>query len=251
MQFSEAGHYFMAICACGRDADRLDASLPVCRPAQKRDAQGKARRRVRVHASGRRRHRRAAGTLDSRSQRGRGRRAGRQAAPCVRNTFLLALDRHLPEAGAAGRVALDGARSSPRTFAAKATRTSCDWPERPWKLPERCSSTRFALTIGLRGSTRRLSHSCCLCALHEGALIMAERLRRKISIAGAAGHAPPARLTLSIGTTDFVPGDDSALIMHRVEEALHAAIEAGGNCIRSRLGDRLETPAKGDLVAAC
>ncbi len=251
MQFSEAGHYFMAICALA--AGTLIGWTLHCRFAgRRRSVMHKGRpggESASTPPDGADIVAPPARSILDRSE-GAVRRAGRQASPCVRNTFLLALDRHLPEAArrgeslsmvlvcaenfrgasdpdklrlagetleAAGKVFIDSVRSN-------------DWVAR-------FDATTFAFL--LPG------------ALHEGALIMAERLRRKISIAALPGSAPPARLTLSIGTTDFVPGDDSASIMHRVEEALHAAIEAGGNCIRSRLGDRLETPAKGDLLAAC
>ena len=172
------------------------------------------------------------------------------AAPCVRNTFRLALDRLLPEAARRGEsfslllVSVENVRgtSDPeklRLAAAKleaagqvfiASVRSTDWVAR-------FDATTFAFL--LPG------------AAHAGGLIVAERLRRKLSIATLPAGSSPLRLTVSIGATNFVPGDDSASILHRAEEALHAAIESGGNCIRSRLGDRVEAPATESLAAIC
>ena len=157
-----------------------------------------------------------------------------KAVPSVHNTFALALDRHLPDAaqrgdplsvvlvsiendrglsdGCGARIGNETLETVGKTFIASVRAT--DWVAR-------FDATTFAFV--LPGT------------VHANALIVAEALRRTVSNVAVGGIAP-LRLTLSIGTTGFLPGDSSATILHRAEEAMIAAIQAGGDCIRSQLG---------------
>ncbi len=161
-------------------------------------------------------------------------------APCVRNTFLLALDCHLPESARRGEpfsvllVSVDNDRGLGDRHGLRVDKElleaagklfissvrSTDWVAR-------FEATTFAFL--LPG------------AIHAQALMVAERLRRNISRAALPAGPSPARLTLSIGATDIAPGDSSASIVQRAEEALSAATRDGGDCIRSQLGNRTGT----------
>jgi diguanylate cyclase (GGDEF)-like protein len=160
------------------------------------------------------------------------------AAPCVRNTFVLALDRYLPDSARRGEpfsvmlVSIDNDRglgelrglpmgnetleAVGKTFVASVR--SSDWVAR-------FDATTFVFL--LPGTA------------HAHALIVAERLRKTVSRAALDGVAPN-RLALSIGTTDFAPGDSSASILQRAEEALSAANQAGGDCVRSQPGGQFD-----------
>jgi len=155
------------------------------------------------------------------------------AAPCVRNTFSIALDRHLPESARRGDplsvllVRIDNYRSSSDRFGGRtedklieavgkffiASVRTTDWIAR-------FDTTTFAFL--LHGTA------------HANALMVAERLRKILSDAETPVGATSIPLTLSIGTTDFAPGDSSASILRRAEEAMLSAVRAGGDCVRSR-----------------
>ena len=87
-------------------------------------------------------------------------------------------------------------------------------------------------------------------AVHAGAMIVVQRLRKSIADVAAEDIAP-LRLTLSIGVTEFVSGDSSATILDRAEEAMFAALAAGGDCVRSELGGQAETAVTDDAALVC
>jgi diguanylate cyclase (GGDEF)-like protein len=164
-----------------------------------------------------------------------------KGVPCVRNTFALALDRCLPDAARRGEplsvllVSIDNARglgggcglridnetleAVGKTFIAEVRTT--DWVAR-------FDATTFALL--LPG------------AVEAGAMIVAQRLRKTISNAAADG-VTALPLTLSIGVAEFVPGDSSATILERAEEAMFAAVAAGGDCVRSQSAEQTSPAA--------
>jgi diguanylate cyclase (GGDEF)-like protein len=76
---------------------------------------------------------------------------------------------------------------------------------------------------------------------HAGALHVADRLRTTTSAASPTLGAAQVRLTLSLGTTEFMLGDTGEAILCRAEDAMNAAFRAGGNCIRSYVVGQLET----------
>lgn len=155
-----------------------------------------------------------------------------KAAPCVRNTFALALDRCLPEAARRGDslsvvlVSIDNARNLSDGGALRIGNETLDAVGKAFIAAVRATdwvarfdATTFALLLpGAAGANT---------------LIVVERLRRAVSRVAADGLAP-LPLTLSIGTTDFVPGDSSATVLDRAEEAMFAAIAAGGDCVRTQ-----------------
>jgi diguanylate cyclase (GGDEF)-like protein len=158
-----------------------------------------------------------------------------QAAPSVRNTFSIALDRHLPESARRGDplsvllVRIDNGRDSRDRHGLRsddmlieavgkvfvASVRSTDWLAR-------FDMTTFAFL--LPGTA------------HGNTLIVAERLREALAAADLPCGAARGQLTLSIGTTEFVLGDSSASILRRAEEAMTAAVRAGGDCVRSQFG---------------
>jgi len=173
-----------------------------------------------------------------------------KAVPCVRNTFALALDRHLPDAARRGDplsvvlVAIDNARDLSdgcrvrigdetletvgKTFIASVRATDC---------VARFDATTFAFLLT---DTE-----------HASALMVAERLRKVVSAVALPAGAGSIRLTLSIGTSDFVLGDSSASILRRAEEAMIAAAQAGGDCIRSRLGGQFHASSNRTGAVVC
>jgi diguanylate cyclase (GGDEF)-like protein len=62
------------------------------------------------------------------------------------------------------------------------------------------------------------------------AVILAERIRARIAALIVETDKGNARMTVSIGVAVVLPGDDSIdVMMHRADEALYAAKEAGRN----------------------
>ena len=76
---------------------------------------------------------------------------------------------------------------------------------------------------------------------HAGAMRVAERLQSTTSAAGPTMGAARAGLTLSLGTTEFMPGDTGEAILRRAEDAMNASLRAGGNCVRSYVVGQFET----------
>lgn len=75
---------------------------------------------------------------------------------------------------------------------------------------------------------------------HANALRVAERLRTSVSSSGMSIDGCLIPLTLSLGTTEAMPHDSSGAILRRAEEAMHASVRTGGNCIHSHDRERLE-----------
>jgi len=166
------------------------------------------------------------------------------AAPCVRNTFSLALAHRLAESArrgdplslillridnyqglcdrhgiAAGNQILDAAG---KFFIASVR--GMDWVAR-------FDVTTFAFLLPNTAQAQ---------ALH-----VAERLRTTVFSANLSVDGAPIPLTLSLGTTQSLHGDSSEAIIRRAENALQASIRTGGNRIHCHAGGRLETACTG------
>ncbi len=72
---------------------------------------------------------------------------------------------------------------------------------------------------------------------------IAERLRATIAECELALDGREQRFTVSIGGAEVVHGDDTARLLRRTEEALTAAMKAGGNCAFFHNGNWSETVA--------
>ena len=87
---------------------------------------------------------------------------------------------------------------------------------------------------------------CCFPTTSQAnALHVAERLRTTVSSASLTVNGTLVPLTLSLGTTEALPGDSSEAILRRAKEAMHASVRAGGHRIHCHAGGRLETACAG------
>jgi len=160
-----------------------------------------------------------------------------ETAPCVRNTFALALGHSLAESARRGdplsvllaRIDMVQGAGNRRRQAdnqmLEAVGKHLITSVRAMDWVARFDATTFAFLLPNTA--------------HVNSLIVAERLRKNISTAAIPGAKPSRPLTLSIGATDCIVGDTSESILRRVEEAMFAAVQAGGDRIEIRLaGDQ-------------
>lgn len=161
------------------------------------------------------------------------------AAPCVRNTFSLALGHRLAESARRGDplamilVRIDnyqdlndryGLQAGNRLLDAAGKFFIASVRQMDWVA--RFETTTFAFL--LPNTT------------HANALRVAERLRTNVPSANLSVDGTLMQFTISLGTTEFMLGDSSEAIVHRAEEAMNASIRMGGNCIHSYVAGRLE-----------
>jgi len=165
--------------------------------------------------------------------------ANEAAAPCVRNTFSLALSHRLAESARRGDplsvilVRIDNYEGLGNRYGLEmgnqflesvgrffiASVRGMDWVAR-------FDTTTFAIL--LPNTTQ------------ANALRVAERLRTTVSSAAAHRDGSSIPLTLSLGTAEAMGGDGSAALLRRAEEAMNASIQTGGNRIHSYADGRLE-----------
>jgi diguanylate cyclase (GGDEF)-like protein len=166
------------------------------------------------------------------------------AVPSVRNTFSLALGHRLTEPARCGEplsvvlVRIDNYQGLRDRYGLQAGNQTIDAVGKFFIASVRGTDwiARFDMTTFaflLRNTA------------HANALRVAERLRTTISSANVSGDGPRIPLTLSLGTTEAMPGDNSHAILRRAEEAMNASIRMGGNRIHSHVGGRLETAQGG------
>jgi diguanylate cyclase (GGDEF)-like protein len=67
----------------------------------------------------------------------------------------------------------------------------------------------------------------------DGALCVAERLRRSVEAAGTGGLRPARRLTVSVGVAQLTDGLDTAAFVATADAALYQAKERGKNQVCS------------------
>ena len=63
------------------------------------------------------------------------------------------------------------------------------------------------------------------------AAVCAKRVRAEVAAAAIGVQDSAVDATVSIGLTQAMPGDDSALVLDRADIALQAAMRTGGNCV--------------------
>ncbi|MDY6981299.1 MAG: GGDEF domain-containing protein, partial [Pseudomonadota bacterium] len=69
----------------------------------------------------------------------------------------------------------------------------------------------------------------------EGALQTAEQLREQVAITDFPGVG---QITISLGVTDYRPGDTLDRLIKRADQALYRAKEAGRNRVSPKISDR-------------
>jgi diguanylate cyclase len=166
------------------------------------------------------------------------------AAPCVRNTFSLALGHQLAASSRTGDplslilVRIDNYHDIRDRYGLQASNEILDAAGkffiasvRGMDWVARFDVTTFAFLLP---STK-----------HENALCVAERLRRSISSAALSAEAAAIPLTLSLGSTEAIAGDSSEEFLRRAEEAMNASIQTGGNRIHSHACGRVEMACAG------
>jgi diguanylate cyclase (GGDEF)-like protein len=166
--------------------------------------------------------------------------ANETAAPCVRNTFCLALGHRLAESARRGDplslilARVDNYQGISDRYGLQAGSQILDAAGklfiasvRDMDWVARFDTTTFAFLLPNTA--------------HVNSLVVAERLRTTVSSARLSMGGTLVSLTLSLGTTEAMLGDSSEAILRRAEEAMIASARAGGNCIRSSVVGRLET----------
>jgi diguanylate cyclase (GGDEF)-like protein len=169
------------------------------------------------------------------------------AAPCVRNTFSLALGHRLAESARRGDplsvilVRIDNYQNLGDRYGLQVGNQILD-----------AAGKFFIASVRAMDWVARFDMTTFAFLLpntaHANALRVAERLRTTISFAGKSIDGSPIPLTLSLGTTEAQLGDGSEATLRRAEEAMNASIRTGGNCIHSQAGGRLETAGAGYLT---
>ena len=183
----------------------------------------------------------ALATLNAAEQRDR---HDEPAAPCVRNTFSLALAHRLAESARRGDplsmilVRIDNYEGLRNRYGLRAGNQILDAAGKFFIASVRGMDwvARFDLTTFaflLPNTT------------HANALHVAERLRATASAASLSVDGTLIPLTLSLGTTEALRGDSSEAVVRRAEEAMNASIRTGGNRIHCHAGGRLETACTG------
>ena len=165
------------------------------------------------------------------------------AAPCVRNTFSLALGHRLAESARRGDplsvilVHIDNYQALCDRYGLPAGNQILD------------AAGKFFIA-SVRGMDWVASLDVTTFALllpntsHANALHVAERLRTTVSSASLFVDGALIPLTISLGTTEATLGDSSEAILRRAEEAMHTSIRTGGNRIHSHADGRLETACR-------
>lgn len=64
---------------------------------------------------------------------------------------------------------------------------------------------------------------------HEGAMIIADRIRQRIADTLFHCCEPPLRVTVSIGVSDYAAADDADSLFERADQALYQIKQQGGN----------------------
>ncbi len=166
------------------------------------------------------------------------------AAPCVRNTFCLALGHRLAESARRGDplsmilVRIDDYQVLRDRYGLQAGNQILDAAGkffiasvRGMDWVARFDMTTFAFLLPNTA--------------HANALRVAERLRTTVSSASLTVHGILIPLTLSLGTTEAVFGDSSEAVLRRAEEAMNASIRTGGNRIHCHAGGCLQSVCAG------
>jgi diguanylate cyclase (GGDEF)-like protein len=166
--------------------------------------------------------------------------ADETSAPCVRNTFSLALGHRLAESSRHGDplsliiVRIDDYQALRDRFGLNACNEILD------------AVGKFFIS-SVRGSDWVARFDMTTFALllpkteHSNALCVAERLLTSISSASLTANGVLIPLTLSLGTTEAMRGDSSDEILRRAEEALEEAVKKGGNRIHRHTCGQLQT----------
>jgi len=167
--------------------------------------------------------------------------ANETAAPCIRNTFSLALSHRLAESARRGDplavvlARIDDYQGLGDRYGLQVCNQILDAAGRFFIASVRGMDwvARFDMTTFafLLPNTSQVN-----------ALCVAERLRTTVSSAGVYRDGTPIPLTISLGTAEAVLGDSSEALLRRAEEAMHASIETGGN--------RIHAHADGQLASA-
>jgi PleD family two-component response regulator len=76
----------------------------------------------------------------------------------------------------------------------------------------------------------------------ETATGVSDRLRAEVEQASLAHAGVRLQVTLSIGLTQALAGDDTKAVMTRAETALQVATDTGGNRVRMHDGDTCRQP---------
>ena len=148
---------------------------------------------------------------------------GDAAAPCVRNTFALALGHRLAESTRRGDALslilarIDGHESLNERHGLPASNEIIE-----------AAGKFFLASVRAMDWVARFDAATFAFLLpntkHSDALIVAERLRKNSASAGPSVGNGSVRLTLSLGTTEFVLGDTSEAILRRAEDAMNASL---------------------------
>jgi len=161
------------------------------------------------------------------------------AAPCVRNTFSLALGHRLAESARRGDplsvilVRIDNYHGLSDRYGLQTGNQILDAvgkffiaSVRGMDWVARFDMTTYAILLPNTA--------------HADALCVAERLQTTASSASMSMDGSQISLTLSLGTTEARLGDSSEAILRRAEEAMKASIRLGGNRIHSHACGCLE-----------
>jgi diguanylate cyclase (GGDEF)-like protein len=160
-------------------------------------------------------------------------------APCIRNTFCLALGHRLAESKRRGDplslilVRIDNYRRLYDRHGFHTSRSSLE-------------TTGKFLTASVRAMdwVARFDATTFALLLPDTALVhatgVAERLRTGIAARDLAIAGDHVQLTISTGTTATTLGDSGSTMLCRAEEAMEAAIQAGGNRSYAHVGRQLQ-----------
>jgi len=155
------------------------------------------------------------------------------AAPCVRNTFLLALAHRLAESARRGDP-LSVILARVEEFQSLAERYGLQAGNEVLNAVGRL----FIRSVRAMDWVARFDATTFAFLFpnttYANALRIVERLRATVSAAGFAVDGTPVHVTLSLGTTELASGDTAEAILGRAEEALGAALQVGGNRLESR-----------------